>query len=485
MDIQEIYRKFAQGINWNAFLFVTHKILFLTLSLLLYRNLCVHDFSVWANINSVVFLILLWADFGFRKSVPRYAPEFAKNKHAMRQFVRSIIFFQGTVFCVLAPLVFFLAPRIALSFGLEQHVSVLYLASVLLVVEGSVAVLRLIFHSYFWQKQFNLLSSILLTAQLGISVTLIYMPAASNNLLYAMFAIKIMTGIIIIIISLIMLTWLYKDKNYPGHQKVAMRATAQAFVKHSGVMWGNNCIKSLTERNFLVPLFTYVLGPQLANLFKIANDCALFFQRIVLKTIGTTDTALLSHVQTSPDGKAQLPIAFKKLTTKITSLSVPLLGIIALLFFRSLSLFKHNYVFQLFFILTVCYLIHTLLSPYERVLEVKRRYLYLALCYSLYVFMIGAFILFDLMTFLGLLGSIICIHVVRLVSSCIMVYLARRQFGLRFPVRFALSLFGISVLSVFFVYWFFVSLVVYMVPLLPAAAAAQYWPTALLSLKNS
>jgi len=191
-------------------------------------------------------------------------------------------------------------------------------------------------------------------------------------------------------------------------------------------MWGTTSLKSLTERNFLVPLFTFVLGPQQANLFKLANDAALFFQRVAIKTIGTTDTSLFAHAQME---RGFLPGAFRALTTKLLTLCIPLLGISLLIFFSGYHLQGDQYISKLFFVLTVCYLLHVLLSPYERVLEVKRRYRTLLVVYIPY-FLLIALLLFCPKA--GLFGSIVLIHGVRLVSVSIAALLARAQFGVRF-----------------------------------------------------
>ena len=97
-----------------------------------------------------------------------------------------------------------------------------------------------------------------------------------------------------------------------------MTKIKNAFIKHSLIMWANNNLKSLSERNFLVPFFTHIFGPGPANLFKVANDGALLFYRIAIKTIGTTDTSLLAHIETSQQHKKLMPIRAQEPKSKIT-----------------------------------------------------------------------------------------------------------------------------------------------------------------------
>jgi len=442
MNTKQLQEKFSQGVNWNGFLFIIHKVLFFSLSLLLYNKLTIKDFSTWANINNIIFLFLLWIDFGFRKSLPRYCPAFAQNRRSMKQFIRYIIAFKTIILLMATPVFFVVAQYLSGKLSLAHHRTLLYLGCTLFFIEGVVAIIGLIFHSYFWQKQFNLLSSIMMTMHMGTIIALVTFTEVSTTVLHSIFVIKSVSGVLVIFISIFMLRQLYKDKSYTNDQEVNARALTLAFAQHSGIMWINNNLKSVTERNFLVPLFTYTLGQQQANLFKIANDGALLFQRTVLKTIGTTDTSLLAHIETLPNAQSLLPRLFKQLTTKIISLSVPLVAIVfILLYWRGLPTGNGQLPFYLFAILTLCYLVQTMLTPYERVLEVKRKYTKLMVAYLPYVVMVLFFFVFDLIPSIGLLGSIVFVHGVRLVSSFLMIHFARRQFQLRFPVRFALLTF--------------------------------------------
>lgn len=457
MNITQLQEKFSQGVNWNGFLYIIHKVLFFSLSLLLYNKLTIRDFSTWANTNNIIFLFLLWIDLGFRKSLPRYCPAFAQNKKSMKQFIRYIIGFKTVLLLFATPIFFVIAQYLSNTLHLVQNRTFLYLGCTLFFIEGIIAIVRLIFHSYFWQKQFNLLSLIIVTMQMGTIITLVGFTQVSTTVLHSIFIIKCVSGVLVIGISLFMLKQLYKDTSYAHNKKINTRDLTMAFAQHSGIMWINNNLKSITERNFLVPLFTYTLGPQQANLFKIANDGALLFQRTVLKTIGTTDTSLLAHIETLPNTQTLLPRIFKQLTTKIISISVPLVAIIFfLLYWRGFTTTENSQLpFYLFALFTLCYLIQAMLTPYERVLEVKRKYTKLMISYLPYIMMAIFFIVFDLIPSIGLLGSIIIVHTVRLVSSFLMIYFARKQFQLQFPVRFALLTFSWSCAAVTALYILF------------------------------
>jgi hypothetical protein len=207
--------------------------------------------------------------------------------------------------------------------------------------------------------------------------------------------------------------------------------TKHTFIAYSAAMWSSMIIKSLSERNFMLPLLTYTLGPELANIYKVANDGALFFQRAILKTIGTTDTSLLTHAEHE---SIYLSQAFQQLMSKIITICLPLLGFFVYsITYGNSILMSHPTICRLFIIITITYLIESILSPYERVLEVKSHYLKLGLAYSPYVISMIILICSPIMHYLGLVNTILWIQTVRLISSGIMVHFTRSMYGLTLP----------------------------------------------------
>ena len=415
MDTHDLFSKFSQGLNWNALLYTTYKLLFTFLSFTLFNRLTTADFSCWANVNSIVFLLLLWLDFGFRKSVPRYSPEFLNDKQANKKFVRAIILFQSFVLISSIPLLQFLLKIVIQNPG----PAIIMLASILFITEGMGAILRLIYHSYFLHKQFNLLAIIIMMSEMSINMILIYTINQSAFLVTTILINKIVTGAIMGIGSSIMLIGIIPSPIIIT--KINTRQITKKFIKHSAIMWVNNNLKSLSERNFFIPFITYTLGPVIANSFKVANDAALLFYRIVIKTIGTTDTLLLAHIVTLKQKKL-MQFAFTKLITKVTHLCLPLLGIVFFLAIKGSITIQNPFIFHAFLIMVTGYLIETMLLPYERILEVNNNYKQLILSYIPYVIMLISVFSGISISFFGLLGSILLIHGVRLVSLSIIIY---------------------------------------------------------------
>lgn len=440
MNTNVLLQKFSQGLNWNAFFYAIYKFLSTALSLILFKFLTTQDFSTWANINSIIFLALLWLDFGMRKSLPRYCPEFAKDKTAQKRFIMYVLIFQGCMVVATLPLFMYGLCRMSTLLDLHQSASLLTVSCMIFCMEALVSLLRLIYHAHFWIKQFNVVNTAALMLEMIANICIIMTSESSTTIVTGILVTKAISGLMINAIGLGMLRLLYKDTNYPGGGHINFSETMHAFVKHSGIMWVNNNLKSLTERNFLMPLFTYTAGHTFANLFKIANDGALLFYRIVLKTIGTTDTSLLAHAATSAEKNKLMPFAFQKLTSKIAALCIPLLGVLVLIFLKGETLFTNPFVFQAFFIMAIGYLIELIISPYERLLEINRRYVYLTFAYVPYIVMIVWLFNSNIISSIGLLKTLVCIHSVRLVSYLIMVCFVRISYPVHYPLRFTLLL---------------------------------------------
>ncbi len=416
MNSTLLFRQFSTALNWNALLYTIYKASFTLRTFILYRILTVDDFSTWAILNSTIFLTLLWADCGLRKSIPRYAPI------VNQRFLYNLIIFYTIILTACTPLLIWLL-------SCSSTVPIIILLAVgIFITEGIQTVIRLIYHSYFHNKSFNLIASSITLIEMVVTLSIIGTTTKSFTILYLLLMTKFVSSLILIVTTLM---GLHKQPAPLITQPI--NTTAQehkSFIIHSLAMWISTILKSLSERNFLVPLFTYTLGAGAGNLFKVANDGASFFYRIILKTIGTADTALLSHVEI--DGNEKLmTIAFKKLTTKVANLCFPLLGIISCIMLISLYNVKYNqFVFYAFLIMAVSYIIETTLLPYERVLEVKREYKTIFFCYIPYIITIILLIIGLIMASVGLLNAILIIHGVRLVSCLLMRHAVYKLYGM-------------------------------------------------------
>lgn len=418
MNTQQLLTKFSQGITWNASSYFTHKLLTTAASFLLFQRLSTHDFSLWANGNSFIFLLLLWLDCGLRKSLPRFAPEFCTTPTTHQLFLRRIALFQLTLLLLGAPLLIYVMQTTFTTFHMAPPSLYYYFIGAIFLTEGIIALLRLMYHAHFWHKQFTIYSSISLIVETCILIFLITLNV--TNLLSYLLATKLTTNIMLIIYSTQQLQPLLHTTVYPAH---APSPTLHPFIKHSAIMWFNTSIKSLTERNFMIPLCTYTLGLQAANLLKVTIDAALLFYRTSTKIIGTTDTSLLSHATITDQNL--LPDAFHALFNRTITLTLPLLALCSLWCFTAPSDYLALHIFG---VVSITYLTESLLSPFERLLEVKGHYVTLGICYIPYVISLILLWWYHAIPILGLVGTILYIQGARLSGSLLMTHAAYRQY---------------------------------------------------------
>lgn len=162
MNRQQLLQKFNQGINWNATLSVSHRILSVILSYSLYHVCNTTDYNFWANSYAIIFIMILWIDGGLRKSAPRFAPLFAAEGKT-RSFLRFLIVFQTIALILTAPLV--IAGIKSLQSKLEMTTDYLWPILIIFFLEGINSCIRLIYHSYFWHKSYNQIYVLLLTLE--------------------------------------------------------------------------------------------------------------------------------------------------------------------------------------------------------------------------------------------------------------------------------------------------------------------------------
>lgn len=442
LSLPHLLTRFHNAVHWNLALYVVYRILFTGLSFLLFSRLTTLDYSLWANLNSLTFLILLWTDCGLRKSIPRFCLQFSQDRASHKRFIVMICAAQTALVLLAIPL--FVYTLYHLHPTLSSQISPLLLGAACgaFVMEGIANHIRQLYHSHFKQKQYNLIFTSILAAEMVGNFILMMNTHKSADLLLQITIMRGMSKLVVIGVCAYYIPTLYTDENTIADIPQEKNSLTQSFMKHSLLMWGSSVIKSLSERNFITPLLTHIAGPEQANLFKIINDGALFFYRVIPKTVGTTDTLLFTHVEASPDRKMLLPIAFTELTTKIAALCLPFLGILTIFFgFQGVRLFNDSYAFQVFIILVIGYSIESLLSPYERLLEVKRDYRVLMCAYIPYILLIALAYWNSCIAWIGLVGFIACVHGVRLVSIFLMMRIVRRRYDIGFPGKELLGMF--------------------------------------------
>ncbi|NBP16146.1 hypothetical protein EBU95_17470 [bacterium] len=445
MNNKILLNKFTSGLFWNGIFYIVYKILFLSLSITLYYKLDTAYFSQWAMINSIVFIIVLWLDCGFKKSIPRYYPLFVQTRKSHTFFIKALITFQA----------FFLVTiGVPVIWAVTQKVSDLQTFSFfifsLFFTEGLIALLRLFYHAHFWQKQFNMLHTFFVFLETLFNVYVITFVTDQVRIITLLLFSKIIFGTLIIFFALLLLSTLYQTTLYTRTTVIDTKEAIKGFIKHSLCMWATTFIKSLSERNVLFPYITYTLGPSVGNLFKVTHDSALFFQRVALKTIGTADSSLLGYLEEDRTGDIKLQETFMQLLQKITIMSIPLITMSFFVNYYPTYFYKEHELIKLFFIIVFGYIIELLLSPFERVLESKFQYRSLWIAYTPYLICLLVLHVFKALNLFSLTFFIMIIQIFRIIGSLLMMYFAQKNYNLLIPLWFTLH-----ITLIFFIYLLF------------------------------
>jgi len=412
-----IYNTFHTAINWNALLYITMNISYTVISTVFFYRLNSELYNTWANITSFIYIILLWCDCGFRKAIPLYLPRMESDPKSLQRFFRFIIFSQ-LIICSLG--------MAGLGFILFRltHVTIFVVYGLLIfLLEAPLVLLQSLYHGNFLNREYNSRIISLLMVEL-FCMSLLFFLLPSAILLHAYFMLRI--------IFLATSNWVTGSKiakhcnthiaqsNTDGNDnKLAL------FVRHSLTMWSTTTLRSLSERNVLVPLLSFTVGLQVANIYKLGNDWALFIQRAIIKSIGTTDISLVAHINHYCNYH-DINKIFEKIMSKVLILVIPSAFIVFL------SLLYHFYngfslIFIVFLVLVCSYLFEILCAPYQRILEAQQHYIFLFTVHILYI-------IIPLLCFFAPSHSLanilfIVIGIRALTVLCCFIY-ARRLYGL-------------------------------------------------------
>ncbi len=392
---------------------ITSATLFTGLSPFLYMQMSTRDFSTWGNLSALVYLLLLFLNFGMGRSVTQFAEEYGKNKITHRSFIRSIVLFKLGVILVGLLILIPLLRVIIGVFNLSTTVALLPLGIGLFFTEGMASTVRLVFYANFWNRQFNVIARSISAAQMIANLVLIIgTKPSSSDIIYIVFLTKIVGAALVAAIGLFMLLRLrgtFKAKDL----KVDTKKLDKDFIRHTGVVWGTTSMKNFTESNALLPLFTALIGPAQANLFKVSYDGASLFYKSILRNMGT--------------GSA-VPGFLKAKSMKVaTFIGIPLAILMGgFAFIRGTKIFGYQSILILFVIMSAGYFVEALLSRHEYVLEGKRNYRALLYSYTPYVFLLGLLYFSNMIPLLGLAWTMAVIHSVRSFSSLLMMYATRK-----------------------------------------------------------
>ncbi len=432
----------SYALMWNALLFVGQRLGTLLVTSTMYTHTTIEEFSGWATINSTIFLWLLWIDCGFKKSIARHMPAFEKYSLPLAQWFIPTITIQ-----MLA------ATLCTLWFA---YTNMLYLYIGLFITQAASNIVRHIAHAQMQHKWFNTQAIIVAFCESAICYYVITFHKVPNPILtYA--AIKVSGAAALSIIAFYRI--IMNETVCRNERKGDTSWLIKSFVTYSCIMGITTILKSISERNAIMIGVMHIYGAGTAAMIKIAQEVSLVLYRTIIKTIGTIDTFYLSQIHINKDTHFGIEHAVTKLTIRIAALSVPFLGIIIYAFLHKLIAIDSTYVFQLIIIMSISYLIETLFTAYERVIEIKNDLLCLTIVYGLYTCASLAIYYLSYMAYIGPLLFISLLHVVRLVSLFLFFIRASYYHNTQFPYTQVLRY-----VFFYFVLFLLLSLISYKVP---------------------
>lgn len=395
------------------------------LTFVLYATLSVEQFALWAITNSLLFILLLWSDGGFKKSIPRFFPLLqAEKEFYLRRLSILAAVRIGVLVCTIPILYMAL-----LHFNTTT--TPLWLICSVYATEGIAQLLQLMYHAQFLNKTFNMLRSTLLVGE-TVAILFIISYYSTANPIMIIFGVKLCATSMLIVLASISLFFI---SPVIVEQAYIDTFSWEEFLRHSCIMWITGILKSLSERNIIVPILAATLGNSSASIFKVAQDGALLLQRTIVKTLGSAGTAFLSY--SKENGKALVP-ALETLFKTTISMSIPLafcIGFIGIKLYNSTQLV----LIQLFFMMLFCYLIELLFLGYETFLEVQQYYK--ELCYAYLPYCAGLIVLWYAlcMHHIDLLACSVILNALRLISMFFMMQATQAKITFIYPYKLGLQ----------------------------------------------
>lgn len=377
--------KFNAALAWNASTYFLYKLLSFVVSLMAFQRLSTPTFCLWNTVNSTVFVFVLWTECGLRKTIPRYlvAHPYSRSLHTLLGIKALIMLGAAPIFIATMQYLY-----TCLGYTTAMPHELIAVGTTLFITESILSVVELMFHAHFRHKIFNTVSMISLTITMCMSIAAVLSEFSEYAIVLTLISLRLLHALTVILITICI--FLVKSLHTPAvHAYRAPELTLRTCITHTSVVWTTTMLKSLTERNVLIPFLALAIDQHTANIVKVAHDASLLFYRVIIKTIGSSDTTLLAHAQRSNDEQVTISTALAGLVHKISLLCcTALIGIIGASLYAHVWTITHSVQLQLFLIFSISYVLEILLSPAERMLEVYAHYRQLMYAYIPYTIMV-------------------------------------------------------------------------------------------------
>lgn len=412
---------FNNALQWNFFFYVFHKLYSLAITLFLTKKMDGNLTACWVQVYSIVYLALLWIDFGNRKSLPLFL-SLMHDKKSREEIINATYMRHALTLIVSMPIITIMVYFSSLATQWPPYVFMLL--PIIMTLEGISSHAQTLLHAQNRQKYCNLKASLALALELALISCVLIEITNQVTLLYAILGIKIIcSGMLILTIMPQTQLNSVSTLQLSNKKKIPLN-----IVQHSLIATGTTIAKSLSERNVITLVITAAAGPEAAISYKIANDGALFLQRCIVKIMNNADISFYATIRQSEEPTKQMKVACSIVSARITALIIPLLlGTLLYYYFLWWLNIKTKMIFFTACLLSISYAIESMLMPYERILEACQCYRSLLRVYILYSTLVIFSILLSYNAFIGTGVLLILITGVRLVSYLLFFFYARKH----------------------------------------------------------
>lgn len=317
-----VYRLFNRGVKWNAFEGIFYQTILTCHQAILFSVLDNFTYGLIGVSFSVLYLSILFFNFGFDKSLAAFFPLFIKNKSLfkkifIRQFLIQAIFLSLIFFVVILfskQMFFWFFSKFLFD------INILPILALILITESLKKSLRYVCELAFLNKQIAI-TEICLISSYVIFFWIGYFYLNKVNL-YLVFVPHLIQSIFGVLIFSYFLINIYKTLSNEKENITLNNIKEIIYARISNYF--NQLSHLLFSGNFVIPFLACIYGLKKISIFKLLNIISVYFTVILERTFGLTSGALLSHLHnlTKDAKQAALNIATNKLLIVIYAIFI-------------------------------------------------------------------------------------------------------------------------------------------------------------------
>ena len=407
----QLRTQFHTAVHWNTVAYVCQRAAYTILHIYLYYHIPTTSFVAWTSLLSIIYITIYMCDAGLRKSIPLYI-----DTPYIQRWCLAVY---SVIGIAITPIVIAYAYWLSPYPIIDNTSIMLYLIPLLVISQTLLIGARIVHTSQFNNRSFAYINTLWLAIEVTITIAVIEYTQTAQAISICL-ASKAIFGSAAVVHAMYTL---------PRSINTTRQSSRTLFTQHTTYMWGISIIRSLSERNVMMPVLAWIAPPDIAAIYKIVHDAVMMIYRTLIKSIDINDITILRDARTRA-------YAFFQLSIKLINWCTVACCVLVAIDYMMTSINAYH---SLLLVIGYSSIIEVVISPWDRLREITYDYRQPMIIYTCaYMIPIMYTIwLYPFQVYEHVFGFICAVYGARLLATAILLYRTMHITPVTYPWRYA------------------------------------------------